>query len=248
MPIRRGQHILLLGPKSYLVKAEGRFDCEFGGTELDKVVGKKSGLKIKIGKYNFVVVQPTITDFLFKLAKRAPQVVLPKDAATILAVTGVGRDAVVVDAGTGSGFLAMFLANYVGKVHTYEKKKEFYKLAAKNIKKCGLKNIFARFADISKGIKEKNVDLVTLDLEHPEKIIRPAETALRPGGWLAVYCLHVEEVQAVCKALGKRAFGEPKIIDTIQFPWQIQIGKRTWTRPKSTMLGHTGFLVFARKM
>ncbi|MBU5557637.1 MAG: methyltransferase domain-containing protein [Candidatus Aenigmatarchaeota archaeon] len=248
MRIKPKQQILLLGPKSYLVRAEGRFDCEYGSVQLDKLVGKAFGTKIKIDKYNFSIVQPTVTDFLFKLAKRAPQVILPKDAATILAVTGIGRDAVVVDAGTGSSFLSLFLANYVGKIYTYEKKKEFYKLASRNIKNSGLKNISIKLADISKGIKERNVDLITLDLEGPEKIIKLAEKALKAGGWLVVYCLHVEEVQAVCRELTKRSFTEPRIVENLQRNWQIHVGKRTWTRPKSVMLGHTGFLVFARKI
>ena len=248
MKIRKNQRILLLGPKSYLVGANARFDCEFGGMDLKKLIGKPFGTKIKMGKEQFTIVQPTVVDFMFKLAKRAPQVILPKDASTILAVTGVARDATVVDAGTGSGFLSMFLANYVGKVYTYEKKKEFYRHASKNIKNSGLKNIFPKFADISRGIKEKNVDLIVLDLEAPEKIIKLAEKALKPGGWLTVYCLHVEEVQAVCKELSKRSFGEPKILESIQRSWQIHVGKRTWTRPRSMMIGHTGFLVFARRL
>lgn len=248
MPIKRGQHVLLLGPKSYIVHAEGRFDCEFGGIDLKKLVGKKFGYRTKLGKEVFTAVQPTVTDILFKVAKRAPQVILPKDAAAILAVTGIGRDATVVDAGTGSGFMSMFLANYVGKVYTYERKKEFFKLASKNIRNSGFKNIFPKFADVSKGIKEKNVDLITLDMESPEKMVPSVEKALKPGGWLAVYCLHVEEVQSVCKELSRKNFTEPKIIESIQRNWQIHIGKRTWLRPWSMMIGHTGFLVFARKL
>ncbi len=248
MKIKRGERILLLGQKSYLVNADSRFDCEFGGYDLKKLVGKPFGTKIKMGKEQFTVVRPTVTDFLFKLAKRAPQVILPKDVASILSVTGIGKDAVVVDAGTGSGFLSIFLANYVDGVHTYEKRKEFFKLASKNIRNSGMKNIFPKFADISKGIKEKNIDLITLDLASPEKIIKLAERALKPGGWITVYCLHVEEMQAVCKELNKRSFTDLRIIENIRRDWQMQIGKRLWTRPRSLMIGHTGFLVFSRKL
>jgi len=246
--IRKDQYILLLGRENYVVRCRDRFDCEFGGVDLNKVVGKKFGIKLKLGKESFTVVKPTITDIMFKLAKRAPQVVLPKDASTILAVTGVDKNASVVDAGTGSGFLSMFLANYVGKVSTYERKKEFYKLSSKNIKNSGLGNITAHLGDISKGIKERDVDLITLDMEKPEKVIRIALRALKPGGWITIYCLHVEGMQAVCKELAKRHFSNPTILENIQRNWQIQVGERTWTRPKTAMLGHTGFLVFARKI
>jgi tRNA (adenine57-N1/adenine58-N1)-methyltransferase len=247
MKITRGQRILLLGKRNYLVECRGRFDCEFGGINLDKLVGKKLGVKVKIGKERFVVARPTIADFLSKLAKRAPQVVLPKDAAVILAVTGAARGWRVVDAGTGSGFLAMFLAGYVGRVYTYEKREDFYKIAVQNIAASGLKNITAKFRDITKGIAEKDVDLVTLDLERPERIIPLAAKALRPGGWLAVFCLHVEEMQAVCKAL-RGFFTKPRIISCLWQEWQMQIGKQTWTRPRSIMLGHTTFILLARRL
>ncbi len=51
-----------------------------------------------------------IRDFLRK-AKRGPQIIPPKDFGMIVAETGCGKDWKVVDAGTGSGFLAMMLAN-----------------------------------------------------------------------------------------------------------------------------------------
>ena len=46
--------------------------------------------------------------------KRGPQVVLPKDSAAIVAHTCIQPGAKVVDAGAGSGWLASFLAHYVG--------------------------------------------------------------------------------------------------------------------------------------
>ena len=73
-----------------------------------------------------------ILDFL-KKAKRGPAVILPKDIGAIIAHTGVGTGWKVVDAGTGSGFLALFLANIGCKVYTYEKEERFYKISKKNI-------------------------------------------------------------------------------------------------------------------
>ena len=80
---------------------------------------------------------------ILKKLKRLPQVVTPKDASQILAHTGIPTNAKILDAGSGSGFLAIFLAWYCskGKVITYEKRKEFAEVVEKNIKKTGLKNI-----------------------------------------------------------------------------------------------------------
>jgi tRNA (adenine57-N1/adenine58-N1)-methyltransferase catalytic subunit len=46
---------------------------------------------------------------LLRKLKRGPQVVLPKDIGMILGFTGVGKTSKVVDAGAGSGWLAISL-------------------------------------------------------------------------------------------------------------------------------------------
>lgn len=184
-----------------------------------------------------------IIDFL-KKAKRGPQVILPKDAGIIVSETGCNSKWKVVDAGTGSGFLALFLGNLGCKVYTYENQKRFYEIAKKNIKKSGLKNVKLKFKDVTKGISEKKVDLVTLDMKDAAKVIKHAYNCLKKKGFLVIYSMHVEQVQRVWKELKKHNF-KVKILENIQREWQIE--GRTYTRPKSKMIGHTGFLIIARK-
>lgn len=186
----------------------------------------------------------TIIDFLRK-AKRGPQVILRKDFGIIVAETGCNQNWKVVDAGTGSGFLTLLLGNLGCKVYTYEKEERFYKIAKKNIKNSGLKNIKIKNSDITKGIKEKNLDMITLDMKTPEKVIKHAYKSLKSGGWLVIYSMHIEQIQRVWKELKKYDFENPKILENIQRGWQIE--GRTFTRPKTHMLAHTGFLTFARK-
>lgn len=241
--IKKDSLILLLGKKSYLVRTI-KFSCEFGFCDLRKLIGKNFGSRIRIGKESFTVVKPTVIDFL-KKAKRGPQIIMPKDLGLIVSITGCSSGWKVVDAGTGSGFLSMFLANLGCDVYSYEKKKEFYEIARKNAKNFGFKNIFLKNADVSKGIKEKEVDLVTLDLQNPEKVIKHVFKALKEGGWLAVYSMHIEEVKKVYEELKKYNFTEAKIVENIQREWQ-SLGRLT--RPRNYMLAHTGFLTFARKL
>jgi tRNA (adenine57-N1/adenine58-N1)-methyltransferase len=85
--------------------------------------------------------------------KRGPQIVTPKDASLILAYTGILPGSKVVDAGTGSGHLAIFLATYIkpGKVYTYEKDERFIKVAKDNIKISKLgKFVKLKKADVTK--------------------------------------------------------------------------------------------------
>lgn len=177
--------------------------------------------------------------------KRGPQVILPKDAALILAYSDVKPGSKVVDAGTGSGSLAIFLATYLqpGKVYTYEKNKQFVELARENIKNSGVsKHIRLREADVTKGIKEKNVDLVTLDLKDAKKTIGHAHRALRKGGTLMVYSPTADHLLESVKEIKKR-FRVMRTIEAIVREWKSEYT----TRPETIGLMHTGFLTFAKK-
>jgi len=248
MKIKKNEKVLLLGPRSYLVECSGKFVCKFGEANLDRLVGKRFGCKISIGKVKFTVVQPNIIDYLFKRAVRGPQVILPKDAGAIVAFTGCKPGWKVVDAGTGSGFLAMFLANMGCEVVTYENRREFFERAKRNIKDSGLK-IKMRLADITKGIKERGVDLITLDMKGPEKVVPHAHKALKPGGWLVIFSMHTEGLKNVVQNVKRFEFSEPRIVEVLERGWQVEIfGKKSFSRPKTHMLAHTGFLIFCRKV
>ncbi|MCS7105771.1 MAG: tRNA (adenine-N1)-methyltransferase [Candidatus Aenigmarchaeota archaeon] len=246
--MKKNQLVLLLSKEnSYLVSVKkGKFHTKDGIFNLEELFKKNFGDRIKthLGK-EFIVVNPRITDLLENI-ERLPQIVMPKDAALILAYTGIGPGSLVVDAGTGSGYLALFLANYVypGKVITYESNKKFAKIAIKNIKLIGLKNIKLKQKDITKGIEEKNVDLITLDLKDAEKVVEHAYKALKTGGWLVVYSPYIEQVSSVVKKMEEKGFCSIKTVENIVREWQVE----KYTRPKTLGLMHTGWLTFGRKV
>jgi tRNA (adenine57-N1/adenine58-N1)-methyltransferase len=139
------------------------------------------------------------------------------------------------------------LANYIkpGKVITYEKDKKMRKIAEKNVRLSGLsKFIRIKNKDATKGISEKNVDLVSVDIQNPENVVKHAYKALKPGGWLVVYSPTIEEVIAVTKKIRKLNFSYIKTVENIVREWQTE---RT-TRPRTMGIMHTGFLTFARKV
>jgi tRNA (adenine57-N1/adenine58-N1)-methyltransferase len=247
--LKKGEIVLLLSKEnSYLTEVrKGKFHTKDGIFNLEEILKKEIGDKIKthLGK-EFVIVKPTINDILEKKIKRTAQVILPKDAALILAYTGIPSNSLVIDLGTGTGYLVIFLANYLskGKIITYEKNREFAKIASENIKASGLKNIELKRKDVSKGMKERNADLVTIDLQHPEKFIKLAYRVLKPGGWLVVYSPTVEEMLKVKKEIKKFEFPQPLAVENIVREWKLE----KTTRPKTMGIMHTGFLIFARKI
>jgi len=229
--------------KILVKKEKEKISTHFG------IIGLKNlreGKKIKshLGK-EFFVVKANILDLIERM-KRGPQVILPKDVALIIAYTGLMPDWKVLDVGTGSAFSSIFLSNYLtnGKVVTYEKDDRFYKIAKENIELSGLKNIEIVKKDFLKGIKEKDFDLVLLDLEEADKAIKIAYKSLKVGGYLVVYSPTVDHLLKVCKEIKKFEFTDMKIVENIVREWQFE----KTLRPKTKGIMHTGFITIARKI
>ena len=127
---------------AYIVNTgQKKFSCNFGTIDLTKAkVGKK--IKTNTGT-EFLVLEPNVTDLL-KKAGRGPQIITEKDMAQVAAVTGIANGWKCLDAGSGSGFASIMLANFVrpaGSVVTYEKLERNYNIAKKNVEYCGLEKI-----------------------------------------------------------------------------------------------------------
>ena len=177
--------------------------------------------------------------------KRGPQVMLPKDIGMVLGFTGVGRRSVCVDAGAGSGWLAVALGNVCRKVVAYEWREDFAKLAEDNVKRAGLQRyVKIKRKNIFDGIEEKNVDLVTLDMADSDRVVPHAFKALREGGMLVGYFPHAEQVQKFVRAARETGFREDF---TIECMVREMLAREQGFRPDTTGLWHTGYLVFAKK-
>jgi len=193
---------------------------------------------------DFFILQSQFSD-LWENMQRGPQLMLPKDIGWILAKTGINVNSKVVDAGGGSGSLCLSLANVCKEVTAYESNTEHHRILLKNVTAFGLSNIKVKQEDIYKGITEKEVDLITLDLPEPWKVTAHAEKALKNGGFVVVYCPQINQAkQFIDSVKGTRI----KIMETVELlerKWKIE---DRIMRPEFEMLGHTGFLTLGRKM
>lgn len=180
---------------------------------------------------------------LKKLKRGGPAVTLPKDAGLVIAYSGIGKDSKVVELGTGTGFMTVQLANIVKEVITYEKREEFAKLAADNLKKAGLKNVVLKEQDVLEGFDEKDADLVFCDIAEAEKIVENSYSALKKDGVFAAHCLNVEQAKALFLELEKH-FKDVFMTECIVRDYNV---RDFGTRPKNFGLMHSAYLVFARK-
>ena len=180
----------------------------------------------------------------FKRLKRAPQVILPKDIGIIIAYSGIGKDSVCVDAGTGSGWLAVSLARIANKVISYELREDFIKIAEKNKITANVPNLEIRHGDITKDLKEKDIDLITLDLPGAEKAVPRARKALKPNGVIVGYMPHMEQVSKFAMKLEKSGFYD---IRTYECILRDILVRPEGMRPSTKGVWHTAYLVFAKK-
>ncbi len=181
---------------------------------------------------------------LYKKLKRGPQVILPKDIGIIISYSGVNKDSVCVDAGTGSGWLTVSLGLVAKHVYSYDMREEFSKIAEKNVSLLGLSNVTLKIGDITKSIPEKDIDLFTLDLPSSEKALKTVKKSLKPGGMVVAYIPHSEQVIKYCKKLLALGFEEPHVIECIVRDILV---RKEGMRPSTKGVWHTAYLVFSRK-
>jgi tRNA (adenine57-N1/adenine58-N1)-methyltransferase len=153
----------------------------------------------------------------------------------------MNKESVVIDAGAGSGYAAIFFASIAKKVITYENNKEFATFVKKNIERSGLNNLILREKDIFKGVKEK-ADIIHLDLPNAEKIFK-SKYNLKENGCIVSYLPNVEQVVKFVTAAQKKGFET----FTIEVMLRELMVRETGTRPQTKGLMHTGYLTFARK-
>lgn len=233
------------GKKFYVKDLSKDYHTQYGFVKAMDLK-KKDGTKILTNtKKEMRIFTSSFADN-YKKIKRAPQIIPLKDIGAIIAETGINKKSIVVDAGGGSGALACFLANIVKQVTTYEIRDDFYKIIVKNKEFLGFKNLKVKKKNVYLGIDEKNVDLVTLDLASPWNAIKPAEKALKIGGFLVSYSPTVPQVMDFVNAIKRtNNFMYTKTIEVIQREWEIEERK---VRPKSQPIGHSGFLSFCRRI
>lgn len=236
--------------RRYFVNTAGKTDKIKGIGVFDPaiLVGKRIGSNIQIGDKKYFIFQPSLKDKLLGL-KRKAQIILPKDIAHILLECSIQSGHTVLEAGIGSGSLTTALANAVspgGKVYSYDNRDDFIKHAIKNLKQAGLNELVeTKNKDITKGIKEKDFDAIILDIPNPWDVVGHAWNALKAGGYLCCYSPLISQVENTVKEIKKHGFIEIKTIENIQ---REMIVSERGTRPSFNMLGHTGYLTFARKI
>ena len=234
--------------KKYILKPGAEFQSDLGIVKADVLDNAQIGDEVKSHlDHSFKIVKPNVNDFI-DLMERRCSILIKKDIGQVLAHTGLGAGARVVDAGTGAGAIALHFGNVVGlqgKIFTYEIREDFAEVARRNIDNFGITNIEVKNKNIKEGIDEDNIDLIFLDLPKPFEIFEEVMESLNVGGWLAVYAPYIDQAETSYRVAKKLGFYDIEIIETLERGLEV---RTQGVRPKTRMVGHSGYLLFARKL
>jgi len=237
--------------RKWLTKVlEGReFHTHKGIVKLDTLIGKSYGEKVVSSlDFDFWILKPTTYDYIMRV-ERPTQIMYPKDIGIILLKLGICSGKIVVEAGTGSAAMTIAIATAVkpeGHLYTYEVRPEFAEIAERNLRRADVIDyVTIRNLDASAGFKEKNVDAVTIDIGEPWKVLSHAYDCLKGGCPLASFSPTVNQVERTVTALKQIGFIDVDTIECLVRTMRVEEGK---TRPATTMIGHTGYVTFGRKI
>jgi tRNA (adenine57-N1/adenine58-N1)-methyltransferase len=159
-----------------------------------------------------------------------------------------------VEAGVGSGALTCSLLRAVGPsgtVSSYERRQEFADVAVRNVDQFfGGRHPAWRLTvgDLATALEEADgtVDRVVLDMLAPWECVDRVAAALTPGGLVCAYVATTTQLSRTVETIRAHGgFTEPRPWETLVRDWHVE---GLAVRPGHKMVGHTGFLVTARRM
>ena len=218
----------------------------------DEIVGLPEGSIVQTnGELKFQIFRPLLADYVLSMPRGAT-IICPKDAAMILGVADIKPGARVLEAGVGSGALSISIIRAIGSngfLHSVEIRDDFAKISKDNVSnylKGEPKNWNLTIGALQDQQFDADFDRVVLDMLSPWECVETASKALVPGGVLLAYVATTTQLSKIAEAIKDSGnFTEPESSESIVRPWHHE---GLAVRPEHRMIGHTGFLIFARRM
>jgi len=259
-PFRIGDKVQLTDAKGRLstitLHQDGAFHTHRGYLRHTDLVGQTEGVVVANSSgVEYLALRPLLSDYVLSMPRGAA-VVYPKDAGQIVAMADIFPGAHVVEAGVGSGALTMSLLRAVGDggtVRSIERREDFAEIARGNVETFfggphpAWQLSVGDLSDVLPTVAGAGtVDRVVLDMLAPWENLDAVARALVPGGVVVAYVATTTQMSRLAEDL--RADGrytEPAAWETIVRGWHLE---GLAVRPEHRMMGHTGFLVSARRL
>ncbi|GAB3567094.1 tRNA (adenine-N1)-methyltransferase [Spelaeicoccus albus] len=259
-PFRAGDRVQLTDAKGRMntitLVAGKTFHTHRGHFEHDDLIGAPEGSVISgTGTTEYLALRPLLSDYVLSMPRGAA-VVYPKDAGQVVQMADIFPGARVVEAGVGSGALSMSLLRAVGDdgyLHSFERRREFAQIAQGNAREffgCDHPAWTVSVGDLAETLPDAepagSIDRVVLDMLAPWECLDAVAHALAPGGVLIGYVATATQLSRTAEALrADGRFTEPDAWESMVRGWHLD---GLAVRPEHRMIGHTGFLISARRL
>lgn len=256
-----------------MLAAGQAFHTHRGSVAHDDLIGAPEGSVVhSSGSTPYVALRPLLADYTVSMSRGAA-VVYPKDAAQIVGQADIFGGARVIEAGAGSGALSCWLLRAVGEsglLVSFERRADFADIARRNVERYfggphpAWQLIVADLPAVAPAAPAESAaappstaagepepvlcdfDRVVLDMLSPWDHVAAAATWLIAGGLLCGYVATTTQLSRLVEALRAHGnFDEPAAFETMLRGWHVE---GLAVRPDHRMVGHTGFLVTARRL
>ena len=256
MKFEAGDPALLIDSKGrqFLLKLdpERTFQYHQGAIPHTELIGKGDGSWVESSSGGILLlIRPRLADFILRM-KRGAQVVYPKDLGPILVYADIGPGMTVLEAGTGSGALTLGLTRAVGadgRVVSVEIREDHAAHARKTVERWFGEvpaNLELVIGEVAEQVERVQPDRIILDLPEPWHTLEVAAEHQPPGGMFCAFLPTVPQVQTLVeRATQTGCFAEIEVKEFLFRDWNVA-GRSV--RPEHSMIGHTGFLTFMRRI
>jgi tRNA (adenine57-N1/adenine58-N1)-methyltransferase len=231
--------------REYLLRPGETFETDLGVLEVPEDVSHGDSVETHLG--NEFTARALRGPDLFNHFERTGAPMLPRDIGLLMGETGVCAGDRVLDAGTGTGVLAAYLARTGAEVVTYERDADFAAVARENMVLGGVADrVDVRTGDLTASLEDLDgrFDAVTLDTGDAPAVVAETPDLLVPGGFVAAYTPFVEGTRDVEEAARAAGLDDVTTVETIQR--EMDFDDRG-SRPSTGPVGHTGYLTIARR-
>ncbi|KAM8945384.1 tRNA (adenine(58)-N(1))-methyltransferase, mitochondrial [Pelodytes ibericus] len=197
--------------KLFLLTPSGKLVSNRGAISHREIVGKLPGQKFRTSTgVEFLLKRPTLDEYV-SMMKRGPTISYPKDMMAMLMMMDVGPGDVVLEAGSGSGGLSLFLSRAVGsegQVYSFDIRADHHMIAKKNFwrwktawenrcKQPWPSNVCFINKDVISAIpdiKSVTFDAVALDMLNPQIALPTILPNLKMGAVCSAYLANITQV------------------------------------------------------
>lgn len=224
--------------KMFHLVAQTLLQSSWGVIPYGHIAGKPAGSYIKTNRGIPILIRRASLEDYVLFMKRGPAIAYPKDAAAMLMMMDVTEGDSVLEAGSGSGAMSLFLSRAVGtrgRVMSVEVREDHQKRAIKNYSRWRTSwalrrgqpwpdNVEFVQADLSTAasvLQGQDFHAVALDLLSPQMVLPIVIPHLHSGAVCTIYLANITQVIDLLE--GVRCSRLPLICERI-----IELPSRDW--------------------